>query len=132
MGGGKTAEPAMPDLLVFGILIPLTDNATGLVHPPEKLDRWLLETVERFGGVTVMATALRGLWYDPSLPSGADPVEDYSNWYKVGVTPDRAGELRDHARRAAVEFGQKCIYFERAGDAEFLWDPAHDPARRVG
>jgi hypothetical protein len=122
----------MADLVVFSILIPLTDNATGIVHAPEKFDRWLLETAEQFGGATVMATALRGLWYDPELPPGADPVEDYSNLYKVGVSPSREDELREHAKKTAVEFGQKCVYFERTGEADFVWDPAHDPSRGAG
>jgi hypothetical protein len=26
----------MPDLVIFNILIPLTDNQTGMLHPPSK------------------------------------------------------------------------------------------------
>jgi len=122
----------MPDLIVFNILIPLTDNVTGFVHAPDKFKNWLLETVARFGGATVVATAMQGLWYDSELPPGAEPIEDYSNCYKVGVTPNRVDELREHVRKTATEFGQKCIYFERAGEADFVWNPAHDPARKTG
>lgn len=122
----------MPDLIVFDILIPLTENATGLVHPPQMFDDWLLDTVERFGGASVMGLAIDGLWFDPALPRSANPVEDHSNWYKVAVGPERVDELRDHVRRTAVAFGQKCLYFERAGEAEFVWDPRHDPSGVAG
>jgi hypothetical protein len=117
----------MADLIVFSILIPLTDNATGIVHPPRKFTDWVLETARLFGGITVMGLALEGLWFDPTLPEGSDAIEDHSNWYKVGVTPDRVAELQDHVRRTAVEFGQKCLYFERSGEADFIWDPAYQP-----
>jgi hypothetical protein len=118
----------MPDVVVFNILIPCTENATGIVHAPEKFDAWVLATARRFGGVTVMGLALRGLWFDPSLPADADPIEDYNNWYKVGVEPGRVDELHEHVRAAARAFGQKCLYLERSGEAEFVWDPA----QRVG
>ena len=117
----------MPDLVIFNILIPLTDNATGMVHPPAKFDAWLLDAVERFGGATVMGIALRGLWFDSALPREANPIEDHSNWYKLGVEPHRIDELREHVRDTACSFGQKCLYFEKAGEAEFVWDPAHEP-----
>ena len=55
----------MPDLIVFNILIPCTENATGIVHAPEKFDSWLLAVVERFGGATVMGMALRGYYTSP-------------------------------------------------------------------
>ncbi len=113
--------------MVFNILIPLTEDATGIVHPPDKFDAWLLETVERFGGVTVIGIALRGLWFDPSLPREANPVEDHNNSYKVGVESSRVDELRDYVRETARDFGRKCLYFERAGEAEFVWDPAYQP-----
>lgn len=48
-----------------------------------------------------------------------------SNWYRVGVAPDRVVELREHVRSAAVAFGQKCIYFERTGEAELVWAAGH-------
>ena len=117
----------MPDLVVFNILIPCTENATGLVHPPSKFDDWVIETADRFGGITVVGLALQGLWFDRDLPREANPIEDHSNWYKVGVEPIRVVELRSHVREASTVFGQKCLYFERAGEAEFVWDPAFDP-----
>jgi hypothetical protein len=117
----------MPDVIVFNILVPCTENATGIVHAPAKFDGWLLDTVERFGGVTVMGIALRGLWFEGALPREANPVEDHNNWYKVGVEPHRVDELREYVRQTSRSFGQKCLYFERAGEAEFVWDPAHQP-----
>ena len=112
---------------VFNILIPCTDDATGFVHTPAKFDEWLLDTVSRFGGATVRGIALRGLWFDPMLPPGARPTEDHSNWYMVAVEPRRVSELREYIRGTARSFGQKCIYFERSGEVEFVWDPAHRP-----
>lgn len=109
----------MPDLVIYNIVIPCTDDATGLVHPIEKFDGWVIETAERFGGISVLGAWLRGLWYDGRTGGGA--VEDLSNWYKVGIAPEREGELRDHVRAAAGLFGQRCIYLERAGEAEFVW-----------
>ena len=122
----------MPDLVVFNILIPCTEDATGLVHAPEKFDAWVLETAERFGGVTVVGLALRGLWFDPTAAAGAPAIEDHNNSYKVAVEPSRIDELREYVRATARTFGQKCLYFERTGEAEFVWDPAHDPSRTGG
>lgn len=118
----------MPDLIVFNILIPLTENATGFVHPPEKFDAWVLEVARRFGGIPVMGLALRGLWFDETLPKGASPVEDFNNFYKVGVPPGRVDELR----QLIVETAQECLYFERAGEVDFVWDPAHQPTSQQG
>ncbi len=117
----------MPDLIIFNIVIPCTDNSTGIVWSPEKFDGWLVETVERFGGASVVGIGLLGLWYDQELPPEANPIEDNSNWYKIGVPPDRIEELHEHVKATAIQFGQKCIYFERAGEAEFVWDPEHQP-----
>jgi hypothetical protein len=122
----------MPDLVVFNIVIPRTDDRTGIVHAPRKFRDWLLATATRFGGVSVIGMNLRGLWFDPRAFGGTDPVEDHNNWYKVGVEPGRVDELREHVRETATAFGQKCLYFERAGEAEFVWDPAHDPTRSQG
>lgn len=110
----------MTDLVIFNILIPCTENATGIVHAPEEFDEWFLGTVDRFGGATVMGLGLRGLWFDKDLPRDANPIEDHNNWYKVGVEAHRVDELREHARATARAFGQKCLYFERAGEAEFV------------
>ena len=110
----------MTGLVIFNILIPCTENATGIVHAPGKFDEWLLETVERFGGATVMGIGLRGLWFDKELPRHANPIEDHNNWYKVGVEAPRVDELREYVRATGRAFGQKCLYFERAGEAEFV------------
>lgn len=87
MSYGRGSEAGMVDVVVFNILIPCTENATGMVHPPAKFDAWVLETADRFGGVTVVGLALQGLWFDPDLPREANPIEDHSNWYKVGSPP---------------------------------------------
>ncbi|MBN2494922.1 MAG: hypothetical protein JXR96_10060 [Deltaproteobacteria bacterium] len=83
-------------------------------------DIWVIETTERFGGISVLGTGLLGLWYDEELKPEENPVEDHNNWYKIGVEPGRIGELRAYIQKAASTFGQKCIYFERAGEADFL------------
>jgi hypothetical protein len=62
----RSNQIAVTSIIVFNILIPCTENATGFVHPPSKFDEWVIETADRFGGIT---------------------------------------------------------------EAEFVWDPAHDPAR---
>lgn len=115
----------MPDRVIFSIVIPRTDAFTGLVHPPEKLDAWFFSTAKLFGGASVVGVDLLGLWYDESAEE--NPVRDYSNWYKVGVRPDKIGELRRHVEGATHEFGQKCIYLERAGEVDFIWNPAIGP-----
>ncbi len=123
----------MADLIVFNIVIPRTDDRTGVVHAPKKFRDWIQATATRFGGVSVIGINLRGLWFDPAASGAAQTVEDHNNWYKVGVEPRRVDELREYVRGTARAFGQKCLYFERAGEAEFVWDPAaHDPARGRG
>jgi hypothetical protein len=109
-----------PDLIVFEILIPRTSQYTGLVHPTALLDEWEIQTAERFGGITRLGIGVLGLWYEPPDPTR---IEDYSNWYKVGVKPGRIEELRSHAQEAAQRFEQKCIYFEKAGEADFVPPP---------
>jgi len=42
------------------------------------------------------------------------------------VTVDRTDELVEHIRRAARLFGQQCLYFERAGEAELIF-PTRGP-----
>ncbi len=110
----------MSKLEVFEILIPNTDNQTGLVHPPELFDAWVLETANRFGGITVLAIGLLGLWYDEDLCDCANPVEDHNNWYKIAVRPKRVAELTQYIAKTAGRFGQKCLYFERCGQAAFV------------
>ncbi len=119
----------MPDLVVYNIVIPRTDDRTGIVHAPKKIRDWLLATATRFGGVSVIGINLRGLWFDPTASGVAVPVEDHNNWYEVGVVPHRVDELREYVRDTASAFGQKCLYLERAGEADFVWDPVHDPGR---
>ena len=99
----------MPDLIVFTIVIPCTDDSTGLVHPPEKFDGWVLDTFDRFRGISVLGLGLRGLWYDKTLPPKANPVEDHSNRYRIGVPPDREEELRAHVKATARLFGQRIL-----------------------
>jgi hypothetical protein len=91
-----------PDLVVFNIVIPRTDDRTGIVHAPRRFRDWLLETAARFGGVSVVGINLRGLWFDPAASGGTAPVEDHSNWYKVGVAPSRLVNARVHGEQRAV------------------------------
>jgi len=39
----------------------------------------------------------------------------------MGVEPNRVDELRVSVLETARDFGQKCLYFERAGEAELIW-----------
>lgn len=121
-----------PDLVVFNIVIPRTDDRTGIVHAPRKFNAWLLATATQFGGVSVLAMNMRGLWFDPRPSGSRRALEDHNNWYKVGVEPARVDELREHIRETATAFGQKCLYFERAGEAEFVWGLANDPTGHHG
>ncbi len=68
----------------------------------------------------MLGIELLGLWYDEELKPEENPVEDRNNWYKIGVEPRRVEELKSHIQQTASVFGQKCLYFERAGEAEFL------------
>ena len=120
---GRRYLTGMPDLVIYNIVIPCTDDETGLVHPIEKFDEWVTDTAEWFGGISVLGVGLKGIWYDSKTVGGA--VEDFNNWYKVGVAPARSGELREHVRLTADLFGQRCIYLERAGEAEFVWHREH-------
>ena len=119
----------MPDLVAFEILIPLTDNFTGSLHQPQKFLDWVKAAVGKFGGMTTLGLALEGHWYDRDLPPSANPVVDHCNWYKIGIPEGRIDELRAFTEETARLFGQKCIYFERAGEADFVWDSAHKPAK---
>ena len=114
----------MTDLVIFNILIPLTDDSSGHRHSASKFTAWERMSVERFGGLTVTGKAVEGFWFDPDRPSAANPVRDLSRAYKIGIPPLRVADLRAHLEGAAREFGQKCVYLERAGEAEFVWDPA--------
>ncbi len=119
----------MPDRIVYSIAIPLTDQFTGLVHPLAELREWFLRTAELefCRGGSEIGVALYGVWYDPDRPPVENPVEDHSNWYKFGVLPDRVNDLRKHVERATQEFGQKSIYFERAGEVDFVENPRKSP-----
>jgi len=78
----------MVEIVVFNILIPCTENATGLGHPPAKFDAWVLETADRFGGVTVVGLALQGLNREAALA------------YRDGRTRDVTQFPRAAAKRA--------------------------------
>jgi len=101
--------------VVFEILIPRTNGRTGEVHSTERFDQWVLDTAERYGGITVLGVNIFGLWFKDNKP-----IEDHSNWYKIGVKPSDVEALREHARKTAKEFGQECLYFEHCGDADLL------------
>lgn len=108
----------MTRLLVFTVLIPLTDDATKLAHPQERFNEWMLATADEFGGITQLAANLKGLWFDAS-----QLVQDHSHWYKVAVPADKQDALILHVQKTAKTFGQRCLYFERAGEAEFIFPP---------
>ncbi len=106
----------MPSFVVFELLIPRTDDRTGLVHPPSHFDEWTIETAERFGGVTCLGADLLGLWFDSK-----DLVKDHSHWYRVAVVEDQVPALREYVKATARRFGQRCLYFQRSGEAELVW-----------
>lgn len=107
-------------LIVFDLLIPRTDDRTGIVHPPALFDEWTIETAERFGGVSLLAADILGFWFDSK-----DLVEDHLHWYRVAVSPANVALLREHVKATAARFGQRCLYFQTSGEAELVWaDPA--------
>ncbi len=102
--------------VVFDLLIPRTDDRTGIVHPPAAFERWALETSDRFGGLTQLGANILGYWFDRG-----ELVEDHSHWYRVAVEPHRVEALRGHVRETARRFGQRCLYLQRSGEAELVW-----------
>jgi hypothetical protein len=107
-------------LVVFDLLIPRTDDRTGVVHPPSLFDRWTIETAELFGGVSLLAADILGFWFDSK-----DLVEDHSHWYRVAVREADVPALRECVRATALRFGQRCLYLQKSGDAELVWaEPA--------
>ena len=120
----------MPDRVIFNIAIPWTDEFTGIVHPLAKLREWFFRTADLpiCKGGSVIGVGLFGVWYDKDRPPEENPLEDYSNWYKFGVLPDKVEELRRHIEGAAQEFGQKSMYFERAGEVDFVVNPTLPPS----
>ena len=115
----------MPDRVVFNIVIPWKDEFTGQVHPIQKLNAWFFRTasLEFCRGGSEVGVALLGLWFEKPIPSEEKPIQDFSNWYKFAVPPNKVDALRKHVELATQEFGQKCIYFERAGEADFVENP---------
>ena len=107
--------------VVFDLLIPRTDDRTGIVHAPAAFEGWVLETSERFGGLTQLGADLLGYWFDRG-----ELVEDHSHWYRVAVRPEQVGELRAHVEATARRFGQRCLYLQRSGDAELVWARASE------
>ena len=103
-------------LVVFDLLIPRTDDRTGVVHPPSLFDQWTIETAERFGGVSLLAADILGLWFDTK-----DLVEDHSHWYRVAVPEADVSALREHVKATARRFGQRCLYLQKSGEAELVW-----------
>jgi len=102
--------------IVFDLLIPRTDDRTGVVHPPSLFDEWTIETAERFGGVSLLAADILGFWFD-----NKDLVEDHSHWYRVAVGEADVPALREHVKATARRFGQRCLYFQTSGEAELVW-----------
>jgi hypothetical protein len=108
--------PTTRPLIVFDLLIPRTDDRTGLVHPPALFDAWTIETAERFGGVSLLAADILGYWFD-----SRELVEDHSHLYRIAVPETEAEGLRSHVKATARRFGQRCIYLQRSGEAELVW-----------
>jgi hypothetical protein len=107
-------------LVVFDLLIPRTDDRTGVVHPLSLFDEWTIETAERFGGVSLLAADILGFWFDSK-----DLVEDHSHWYRVAVNDADVHARREHVKATALRFGQRCLYFQKSGEAELVWaEPA--------
>jgi hypothetical protein len=105
--------------VVFDLLIPRTDDRTGVVHPHSLFDDWTIETAERFGGITQLAADILGFWFDSK-----DLIEDHSHWYRVAVSEGDVVALREHVKATARRFGQRCLYFQKSGEAELVWaDP---------
>jgi hypothetical protein len=51
-------------------------------------------------------------------------VEDHSHWYRVAVSEHDVVALREHVKATARRFGQRCLYFQKSGEAELVWaDP---------
>jgi hypothetical protein len=109
--------PRRVERRTFEILIPLTDDASGVMHPQALFDDWQAETAQRFGGLTWLGV-VEGAWFDPGR---AVIVRDKSHGFLLGVEEDREPELLTHASRAAARFGQKCIFLERRGTAFFVY-----------
>jgi hypothetical protein len=103
-------------LVVFDLLIPRTDDRTGLVHPPALFDDWTIGTAERFGGVTQLSADILGFWFHSK-----ELVEDHSHWYRVAVGENDVIALREYVQATARRFGQRCLYFQKSGEAELVW-----------
>ena len=103
--------------LTYELFIPLTDDASGVIHPQSAFDAWQIATARRFGGLTWLGL-VQGSWFDPER---AEIVRDHSHGYLVGVEVGREKELVAHAAEAATTFGQKCIFLERRGTAMLVY-----------
>ena len=88
---------------VFEVLIPRTDDRTGIVHPPALFDEWTIETAQRFGGVSLLAADILGFWFD-----SRELVEDHAHWYRIAVTGADVPALREYVKATALRFGQRC------------------------
>ena len=52
-------------------------------------------------------------------------VEDHSHLYRIALREADVDVLRDHVKATARPFGQRCLHFQRSGEAELVWpDPA--------
>ncbi len=48
-------------------------------------------------------------------------MKDHSHWYRVAVAEDQVPALREYVKATARRFGQRCLYFQRSGEAELVW-----------
>ena len=110
----------MADWIVFNFAIPLADNFTKISHQIEKFNDWEIKTAKLFGGLSKIGDSLMGLWCDDDLNSEENLIEDYNHWYKVAIRPEDIEKLKKYLAKTALIFGQKYIYLERAGIAEYI------------
>jgi hypothetical protein len=106
-------------LHTYEVLIPLSDDFTGIMHAPEEIDNWQDETARRFNGLTMLGM-VDGRWYDGARDA---LVRDRSHAFLVGVGEARRGALFEHVSQSAHRFGQKCIFLEERGRAYLIEPP---------
>ncbi len=105
------------ELTTYEILIPMSEDGTGVLHEQAVFDRWQDETARRFGGLSFTGF-VKGKWFDPKQDC---IVPDDSRSYVIGIEPDREPELIDHAVKTAETFVQQCIFLERRGTAFLVY-----------
>jgi hypothetical protein len=101
-------------------LIPITRDALLSDGRKHKLVvwEWLDDQLFReFGGATRAPGLYEGFYRDPDTGTR---VHDQSRKLIVAVPRSRVDDLRSLLQQAAVLFQQKCLYFNIAGEVEFI------------